>query len=63
MPVSGRNSQTGAALETELRALGAEAIFIKADVRHESEVQALVEGTVARFGRIDVAVNGGSTAG
>ena len=61
--ISGRNTQTGAALETELRALGAEAIFIKADVRHENEVQALVEGAVARFGRIDVAVNNAGTEG
>ena len=61
--VSGRNSQTGAALETELRALGADAHFIKADVRTESEVQALIDGAVARFGRIDVAVNNAGTEG
>ncbi len=61
--VSGRNAQTGPALEAELRALGAEAQFIKADVRDESEVQALIEGAVARFGRIDVAVNNAGTEG
>ena len=61
--VSGRNSHTGAALETELRALGADAQFIKADVRNESEVQALIEGAIARFGRIDVAVNNAGTEG
>ncbi len=61
--VSGRNSQTGAALETELRALGAEAQYIKADVRDESEVHALIEGAVGRFGRIDVAVNNAGTEG
>lgn len=61
--VSGRNSQTGTALETELYALGADAQFIKADVRNESEVQALIEGAVARFGRIDVAVNNAGTEG
>ena len=61
--VSGRNSQTGAALETELRALGAEATFIKADVRDESDVRGLIEGAVARFGRIDVAVNNAGTEG
>lgn len=60
---SGRNSQTGAALQAELRALGTEAQFIKADVRNESEVQALIEGAVARFGRIDVAVNNAGTEG
>ena len=61
--VSGRNTQTGAAFETELRALGAEAQFIKADVRNENEVQALIEGAAARFGRIDVAVNNAGTEG
>ena len=61
--VSGRNSQTGTALETELRGLGADAQFIKADVRNESEVQALIEGAVGRFGRIDVAVNNAGTEG
>ncbi|MDE1991169.1 MAG: SDR family oxidoreductase [Rhizobiaceae bacterium] len=61
--VSGRNSKTGKALESELRALGAEVQFIRTDVRSESEVQALIEGTVARFGRIDVAVNNAGTEG
>ncbi len=61
--VSGRSSQTGAALEAELRAFGAEATFIKADVRDESEVRGLIEGAVARFGRIDVAVNNAGTEG
>lgn len=61
--VSGRNVQTGAALETELRALGAEAQFIKADVRDEGDVRALIDGAAARFGRIDVAVNNAGTEG
>jgi NAD(P)-dependent dehydrogenase (short-subunit alcohol dehydrogenase family) len=61
--VSGRNAQTGAALEAELLAFGGEAQFIKADVRSESEVQALIDGAVARFGRIDAAVNNAGTEG
>jgi len=61
--VSGRNSETGAALETELRGLGVEAAFIKSDVRNEGDVRALVEGAMARFGRIDVAVNNAGTEG
>jgi len=61
--VSGRNPQAGATLEAELRTLGAEAHFIKADVRKESEVQALIESAVARVGRIDVAVNNAGTEG
>jgi len=36
---SGRRDDVGEALVAELRALGAEAEFIRADVRHESDVQ------------------------
>jgi len=39
-----------------LRGLGAEAEFIKADVRHEDEVKNLVEKTRQRFGRLDIAI-------
>src|SRR5258705_2852324 len=53
----------GKALEAELRSLGAEAAFILADVRHEDDVRNLVEQTVARFGRLDVAVNNAGTEG
>jgi len=61
--VSGRHSDAGEALAAELRALGAEAAFIRADVREEGEVQALIDGTVGRFGRLDVAVNNAGTEG
>jgi NAD(P)-dependent dehydrogenase (short-subunit alcohol dehydrogenase family) len=61
--VSGRHDEAGNALAAELRDMGAEAEFIRADVRHEDEVQSLVERTVARFGRLDVAVNNAGTEG
>src|ERR1700677_353786 len=61
--VSGRREKEGKQLEKELRELGAEAQFVKADVRHESEVQSLVDETVKRFGRLDVAVNNAGTEG
>jgi NAD(P)-dependent dehydrogenase (short-subunit alcohol dehydrogenase family) len=61
--VSGRREAEGAALVQVLEQLGAEAAFIRADVRREDEVKALVDGTVARFGRIDVAVNNAGTEG
>jgi NAD(P)-dependent dehydrogenase (short-subunit alcohol dehydrogenase family) len=61
--VSGRHDDEGQVLVTELRALGAEAEFVRADVRHENEVRALVDKAVARFGRLDVAVNNAATEG
>jgi NAD(P)-dependent dehydrogenase (short-subunit alcohol dehydrogenase family) len=61
--VSGRKEEVGLALAREIRALGAEAEFVAADVRHESDVQRLIDKTVARFGRLDVAVNNAGTEG
>jgi NAD(P)-dependent dehydrogenase (short-subunit alcohol dehydrogenase family) len=61
--VSGRREAEGKALDVELRSLGIEAAFILADVRHEDDVGNLVEQTVGRFGRPDVAVNNAGTEG
>src|SRR6476469_8757295 len=61
--VSGRRDEAGQALVSELHALGSEAEFINADVRKEDDVRALVDKTIARFGRIDVAVNNAATEG
>lgn len=61
--VSGRNSETGQALEAELRNLGAEAEFVLADVRKDDEVRDLIDRAVSRFGRIDLAVNNAGTEG
>jgi NAD(P)-dependent dehydrogenase (short-subunit alcohol dehydrogenase family) len=61
--VSGRRNDIGQTLATELRATGAEAEFIRADVRHEADVQNLIDKTVARFGRLDIAVNNAGTEG
>ena len=61
--VSGRRDNAGKTLANQLRGLGAEAEFINADVRREDDVRALVDKTVARFGRLDVAVNSAGTEG
>jgi NAD(P)-dependent dehydrogenase (short-subunit alcohol dehydrogenase family) len=61
--VSGRRDDAGRALVNELGALGAEAEFVRADVRHEDDVRALIERAVERFGRLDVAVNNAGTEG
>ncbi len=61
--VSGRREEAGQALAAELRGLGAEAEFVRADVRHEDDVLALVDRTVELFGRLDAAVNTAGTEG
>lgn len=61
--VSGRREEAGQALVAELRGLGSEAEFVRVDVRDEAEVRALVERAVARFGRLDVAVNNAGVEG
>ena len=61
--VSGRRDKEGQELTAELQGLGAEAIFVHADFRNENEVRDLVDQAVARFGRLDVAVNCAGTEG
>jgi NAD(P)-dependent dehydrogenase (short-subunit alcohol dehydrogenase family) len=61
--VSGRHDDAGAALVADLRAAGAEAEFVRADVRHDDDVRNLVDQTVARFGRLDIAINAAGTEG
>src|SRR2546430_6977697 len=61
--VAGRRDEAGQALVKELRSLGSEAEFINADVRKEDDVRAMVDKTVARFGRLDVAVNNAGSEG
>jgi NAD(P)-dependent dehydrogenase (short-subunit alcohol dehydrogenase family) len=59
----GRREEAGQASVSEFRALGAEAEFVQADVRHEEDIRRLVDQTVARFCRLDVAVNNAGTEG
>src|ERR1700678_2849780 len=61
--VAGRRDEVGKELIKELRSLGSEAEFINADVRKEDDVRAMVDKTVALFGRLDVAVNNAGTEG
>ena len=61
--VSGRKDEVGAELVRQLLATGAEAEFVRADVRFEDDIKNLVDKTVARFGRLDIAVNNAGTEG
>src|SRR3977135_4583508 len=61
--ISGRREEEGKKLVAELRKLGAEAEFVSSDVRHEEDLRSLVDKTVARFGRLDAAVDCAGTEG
>lgn len=61
--VSGRRDEEGQKLVSEIRNAGAEAEFMRADVRREEDVRNLIDKTVERFGRLDIAVNTAGTEG
>jgi NAD(P)-dependent dehydrogenase (short-subunit alcohol dehydrogenase family) len=61
--VFGRHDDEGRKLATELRNLGTDAEFVRTDVRHEEEVKNLVDRIIARFGRLDIAINNAGTVG
>src|SRR6266436_7270417 len=61
--ISGRHPDEGQKLAAELRTLRANAEFVQADVRRESDVRNLVDHIVSRFGRLDAAINNAGTEG
>ena len=61
--IAGRRDEAGQKLLAELREIGVEAEYWRTDVRHEDDVRDLVNKTVTRFGRLDIAVNNAGTEG
>lgn len=61
--VSGRRADAGTGLADELRSLGVQAEYLRADVTHEADQRALVRHAIERFGRLDVAVNNAGAEG
>src|ERR1019366_4963404 len=61
--VAGRREVEGEETIELVRAVGGEAIFVKADVSKASEVETLVQKTVGKFGRLDVAFNNAGIEG
>lgn len=55
--VSGRDEKKPAAVADDINSNGGRAIWVKADVEHESECRNLIDETVGRLGQIDVLVN------
>ena len=55
--ISGRREKEGHATAAEIESLGGAALFVKTDVTNEREVTALIDRTLAKFGRLDCAFN------
>ena len=55
--LAGRRDADGQAVVAEIKAAGGEATFVRTDVSKESEVKALVDATLAAYGRLDFAFN------
>jgi NAD(P)-dependent dehydrogenase (short-subunit alcohol dehydrogenase family) len=54
---SGRRDAEGEKTAKLIRETGAECLYVRSDVSSEAEVQALVEKTIATYGRLDCAFN------
>jgi NAD(P)-dependent dehydrogenase (short-subunit alcohol dehydrogenase family) len=53
----GRNIERGNKVQDQIRESGGSGIFMRADVRNENEVKALVDRTIETYGQLDVAFN------
>lgn len=58
----GRREELGRAVEKDLRDAGRDVSFVCADATVEEEVEALVAGTVERYGKLDIVVNNAGIA-
>jgi NAD(P)-dependent dehydrogenase (short-subunit alcohol dehydrogenase family) len=54
---NGRSRSKGEAVLERLGAIGADALFLPADLSVKSEAQGLVDGAAAHFGRLDILIN------
>jgi len=61
--VAGRRENEGHAVVWAIEKSGGKALFVKTDVSREADVKALVDKTVATFGRLDIAFNNAGTEG
>src|ERR1700730_16359443 len=55
--LSGRREKEGANVVAEIQQLGGAAAFIRADVAKDADVKAMIDFTVATYGRLDIAFN------
>jgi len=55
--VTGRSTDAGEAVASAIRDEGGESRFVGADMREPTDIEALIEATVEKYGGIDVLVN------
>ncbi len=61
--IAARRAAQGNQLLEDIEQLGGEASFIQTDVSKSSEIEALIQQTVERYGRLDYAFNNAGTEG
>jgi len=59
--IVGRDAEAGRRVVADLEARGTASTFIAADITEREHVEAVLEATMARFGRVDVLVNNAGT--
>jgi NAD(P)-dependent dehydrogenase (short-subunit alcohol dehydrogenase family) len=55
--LTGRREKEGAQVVAEIKKLGGDAAFVRADVAKDADVKAMIDFTVGKYGRLDVAFN------
>src|SRR5437763_13438880 len=55
--LTGRREKEGAQVVAEIKKLGGEAAFVRADVAKDADVKGMVDFTVEKYGRLDIAFN------
>jgi NAD(P)-dependent dehydrogenase (short-subunit alcohol dehydrogenase family) len=55
--LTGRREKEGAQVVAEIKKLGGDAGFVRADVARDTDVKGMVDFTVDKFGRLDIAFN------
>jgi len=55
--LTGRREKEGAQVVDEIRKLGGDAAFVRADVAKDADVKAMVDFTIGKYGRLDIAFN------
>src|SRR5256714_6149941 len=55
--LTGRREKEGAQVVDEIKKLGGDAAFVRADVAKDADVKAMVDFVIGKYGRLDVAFN------